>query len=84
MTTMTIHAEAPFAEALRAYAAKLGKSVNQTVKDVFVPILGLADSEQVERVNRWSRFCGCIPKSEARSVKDSLAEQRTVDEDDWR
>ena len=40
MTTVTIHAEDAFAAALRTYARTLGKSVNQTVKDVFAPILG--------------------------------------------
>ena len=43
MTTMTIHAEDDFAVALRAYARSVGKSVNQAVKDVFAPILGLSE-----------------------------------------
>ena len=38
MTTMTIHVEDDFAVALRAYARSFGKSVNQTVKDVFAPL----------------------------------------------
>ena len=49
MCTMTIHANDVFAEALRNYAAKLGKSVNQTVQDVLAPVLGLpVDSAAVE------------------------------------
>ena len=52
MTTVTIHAEDAFAAALREYADRLGKSVNQTVKDLLSPILGLIKVDESDRVNR--------------------------------
>ena len=55
MVTMTIHADDAFAEALRTYAEGLGKSVNQTIKDILRPILGLAQKKS-ERETPWSRF----------------------------
>lgn len=85
MTTVTIHADDEFAIALRAYAARLGKSVNQTVKDYLAPILGLYHDESMEkRVNPWKRFCGCIPKDEADALRAVVAEQHVIDEEMWR
>ena len=47
MTTMTIHADDVFAEALRAHARKSGKSINQTIKDLLAPAL-----EHVQKKNK--------------------------------
>ena len=81
MTTMTIHAEEAFAASLREYARNLGKSVNQTVKDVFAPILGLAEP-QAE--SPWARFYGAGAKIDVRAWKKDLSSMRQVDEELWR
>lgn len=73
MTTMTIHAEDDFAVALRAYARSFGKSVNQTVKDVFAPILGLSEPAAE---NLWVRFYGAGAKVDGRVWKRDLANMR--------
>lgn len=82
MVTMTMHVDEPFAAALRARAAGMGKSVNQLFKDVFAPFLGLV--EHKKETNPWMKFCGCIPKAEAELMRASLAEQDVVDEEMWR
>ena len=41
MATMTIHVEDRFAEILRALAAKTGTSVNQAIKAILLPVLGI-------------------------------------------
>ena len=81
MTTMTIHAEDDFADALRAYARSFGKSVNQTVKDVFAPILGLAEPE-VE--SPWAHFYGAGAEIDCRAWKKDLTSLRKIDKELWR
>ena len=82
MVTMTLHVDEAFAEALRAKAAEMGKSVNQAVKDVLSPFLGLAKHE--EAANPWLRFCGCISKEEADTLRAAVAEQDVIDEEMWK
>ena len=81
MTTMTIHAEDDFAVALRAYARSVGKSVNQAVKDVFAPILGLAEPAEE---SPWARFYGAGANVDGRAWKRDLADMRRIDEDMWK
>jgi len=83
MTTVTIHAEDAFAAALREYADRLGKSVNQTVKDLLSPVLGLIKVNASDRVNRWKAVYGCIPKKEADAVRKAIAAQHSIDEEMW-
>ena len=84
MTTVTIHAEDAFAAALRAYADRLGKSVNQAVKDLLSPIIGLRSENAPNRVNQWKAVYGCISKKEADSVRKAIAAQHSIDEDMWK
>ena len=81
MTTMTIHADDAFAVALRDYARNLGKSVNQTVKDVFAPILGLVEAEEQ---SPWARFYGAGAQMDSKAWKRSLADMRRADKERWR
>ena len=83
MTTMTLHADEVFADALRKYAADLGKSVNQTVKDVFAPLLGLARKDDVHE-SRWSSFIGVMPNIDERKWDRDVAEMRAIDEEMWK
>ena len=83
MVTMTIHADDAFAEALRTYAEGLGKSVNQTIKDVLRPILGLAKNKS-ERETPWSRFYGAMPEIDVDSWNREIGEMRTIDEEMWK
>jgi len=75
MVTMTIHADDAFAEALRTYAEGLGKSVNQTIKDILRPILGLAQKKS-ERETPWSRFYGAMPEIDVDSWNREISEMR--------
>ena len=47
MTTMTIHVEDDFAEALRAHARAVGTSVNRAVKEMLSPL------DVITEVNGW-------------------------------
>ncbi len=84
MTTMTIHVEDDFAEALRAHARAVGTSVNRAVKELLSPLLGLAKTGASESDNPYLRFCGILRKGEADRLRDSVARQRTIDAEMWK
>ena len=84
MTTVTIHAEDDFALALREYAARLDKSINQAVKDLLAPVLGLCKVGMARRENPWKSLCGCISREEASSIRKTIAEQHAIDEEMWK
>ena len=83
MTTMTIHADDIFALALKRYAAGLGKSINQTVKDVFTPILGLA-VKRPEYESPFVKFFGAARGIDESSWKELAAANRTIDAEIWK
>ena len=82
MVTMTMHVEDYFADALRAKAAEMGKSVNQVFKDVLAPFLGLV--EYKKETNPWMKFCGCCPEIDREYWNEVLAEQDVIDEEKWK
>ena len=83
MMTMTIHADDAFAEALRAHARSSGKSINQTVKDLLAPILGLVKKRKGETDNPFMKFCGVLPKDAASDMNKSIKAQRKIDLEMW-
>ena len=84
MTTMTIHADDVFAEALRVHARKSGKSINQTVKDLLAPILGLVKKRTGDAGNPFMKFCGVLPKGSAADLNRAVADQRRIDSEMWK
>ena len=84
MTTMTIHADDIFAEALRAHARKSGKSINQTVKDLLAPILGIVKKRTGDAGNPFMKFCGVLPKDPCVDLNKAIAEQRRIDSEMWK
>ena len=84
MTTMTIHADDAFAEALRAHARGSGKSVNQTVKDLLAPILGLVKKHKRDADNPFMKFCGVLPKEVAADMDKAIKVQRKIDLEMWK
>lgn len=84
MTTMTIHADDVFAEALRTHARKSGKSINQTVKDLLAPILGLVKKRVGDADNPFMKFCGVLPKGAGNELRKAVAAQRRIDPEMWK
>jgi len=84
MMTMTIHADDAFAEALRAHARSSGKSVNQTVKDLLAPILGLVRKHRGDDDNPFIKFCGVLPKDAVSDMNKALKAQRKIDLEMWK
>ena len=85
MTTMTIHADDNFADAIRRYAERLGKSVNQAIKDAIAPIIGFSqDGDAAPRPNPWRDLYGCVPKEETASIREAIVAQHVIDEEMWK
>ena len=85
MTTMTIHADDVFAEALRVYARKSGKSINQTIKDLLAPVLDLVQKKPMgDAGNPFMKFCGVLPKGAAADLNRAVADQRRIDSEMWK
>ena len=85
MITMTIHADDVFAEALRVHARKSGKSINQTVKDLLAPVLGLVKKKRAgDAGNPFMKFCGVLPKGSAADLNRAVADQRRIDSEMWK
>ena len=70
MTTITIHVEDAFAEALRAHARNVGTSMNKAIKDLLGPMLGIHETG--------------ISDKEAERLNAAVAEQRKIDEEMWK
>ena len=81
---MTIHADDVFAEALRTHARKSGKSINQTVKDLLAPILGLVKKRVGDADNPFMKFCGVLPKGAGNELRKAVAAQRRIDPEMWK
>ena len=85
MPTITIHADDLFAEALREYARRSRKSVNQTVKDLLSPILGVVKEHPDDTGNPFMKFCGVLPKGDGADIETAINAQRVIDPDcGWR
>ena len=84
MTTMTIHADEVFAEALRAHARISGKSINQTVKDLLAPILGIVKKRKDDTTNPFMKLCGVLPKDAASDMDKAIKAQRKIDAELWK
>ena len=83
MTTMTIHVDDVFAEALRAHARNMGTSVNKAVKEMLSPMLGLTRTEVPDSENPFMKFCGILPKGEGARLRATIEAQRTIDKEIW-
>ena len=84
MTTMTIHVEDAFAEALRAHARNVGTSMNKAIKDLLGPMLGIHETGSSAENNPFMEFCGIISDNEAERLNAAVAEQRKIDEEMWK
>ncbi len=82
MSVITIHAEDHLAEAVRAYADRLGKSMNFAVKELLSSALGLV--KPAKRRHDFSEFCGILKKSDADEIRRNLKVFDKVDAELWK
>ena len=82
MSVITIHAEDYIAVAVRAYANRIGKSVNLAVKELLAGALGLAKPPKT--YHDLSEFCGILKKGEADEIRAKMKCLDRIDKDMWK
>ncbi len=83
MTTMTIHVEDAFAETLRNFAERSGRSVNQTVKAILAPVLGFETASD-KAADPYGDLLGALGHDDAEEMRRSIAAQRKIDPEMWK
>lgn len=77
---LTFRAEPRFVDALKAYADGLGVSVNNAMKDIIAPVIGLGKKFRTSDTprNDLARFCGCLKGVDCRNLEKTLAETEKI------
>lgn len=84
MTTMSIHVEDAFAQALRDFAMKSGSSVNQAVKSILAPVLGFTETGTAVLQDPYSDVIGGLSHEDAEEMMRTVSAQRVIDEEMWK
>lgn len=85
-SAMTFRAEPDFFAALKAYADKLGVSMNSAMKDIIAPVVGIGKTRHVadRPLNDLGRFCGCLKDVDCCNLEAALADASKIDEEMWK
>jgi hypothetical protein len=84
MSIITIHALEPAVEKrIRARARQQGKSLNQTVKELFAECVGVKAQAAADHRADFAEFAGVWSAAEARVFKAATADLARVDAEDW-
>lgn len=83
---LTFRAEPRFVDALKAYADGLGVSVNNAMKDIIAPVIGLGKKFRTSASprNDLARFCGCLKDIDCGNLEKTIAEAEKIDEEMWK
>ena len=82
---ITFRAEPDLIEALRAYAAKCGMSVNRAIREIVASTIGFAKPRNASAPrNNLARFCGCLDKESCRELREAQTAFSKIDEDLWK
>ena len=83
---LTFRADRRFIEALKAYADGLGVSVNNAMKDIIAPVIGLGKKLRTSGSprNDLGRFCGCLKDIDCGNLEESLVDAGKIDVEMWK
>ena len=82
---LTFRAEPDFIEAIRAYAEKMGMSVNSTLKEIIAPVIGFARSRTATAPrNDLAKFCGVLKDVDCTELEAAQTAFSTIDEEMWK
>lgn len=83
---LTIHSLDPVLSGrISSLAQREGKSLNQTVKDALAEHFGLKPrSSRVAADNGIMSLCGILSHEDAKELRETLADFRTVNPEDWK
>lgn len=83
---LTFRAESDFIDAIRAYADKLGVSVNSALREVIAPVVGFARKTRTPQKarNDLARFCGTLKNVDCAELERTQKAFSVIDEDLWK
>ena len=83
---LTFRAEPRFIDALKDYADGLGVSVNNAMKDIIAPVIGLGKKLRTADAprNDLAKFCGCLKDVDCGNIESAVADSRRIDREMWR
>ena len=83
---LTFRADRRFIEALKTYADGLGVSVNNAMKDIIAPVIGLGKKRRTSDSprNDLGRFCGCLKDIDCGNLEESLVDAGKIDVEMWK
>jgi len=84
VAALTFRAEKDFIEAIRAYSAKRGQSVNAALKEIIAPIIGFARRRATEPRNDLGKFCGILKDTDCSELEATQSAFGTIDEEMWK
>ena len=85
VAALTFRAEKDFIEAIRAYSAKRGQSVNTALKEIIAPVVGFVRRRSSSMPqNNLARFCGALKDVDCKELEESQKAFSTIDEEMWK
>lgn len=85
VAALTFRAEKDFIEAIRAYSAKRGQSVNAALKEIIAPVVGFVKSRPTSMPrNNLARFCGALKDIDCKELEANQKAFSVIDEDMWK
>ena len=85
VAALTFRAEKDFIEAIRAYSAKRGQSVNAALKEIIAPVVGFVRRRSSSMSqNNLARFSGVLKDVDCKELEESQKAFSTIDEEMWK
>ena len=82
---LTFRAEKDFIEAIRAYSAERGQSVNAALREIIAPVVGFVRRRSTTMPrNNLARFCGALKDVDCKELEESQKAFSTIDEEMWK
>jgi hypothetical protein len=82
---LTFRAEPDFIEAIRAYAKKMGISVNSALKGIIAPVIGVSHSRTATAArNDLAKFCGVLKDVDCTELEAAQTAFSVIDEEMWK
>ena len=82
VAALTFRAEKDFIEAIRAYSAKRGQSVNTVLKEIIAPVVGFVRRRSSSMPqNNLARFCGALKDVDCKQLEESQKAFSTINEE---
>lgn len=85
-SALTFRATPEFIDAIRAYAGRVGMTVNGALREIIAPAVGFSTHARTSTCprNDLAKFCGALKKVDCRKLEDVQSEFGKVDPEMWK